>query len=374
MNNFYHMKMAINMVNSLQLRMLFLTVISLCYYSSAYPNGPPVSVCRDGLPVHMKDGKVVPPQMLPSPYMIEVNATTYKPGDNINVKITSYVGQAFRGLFAQVVPIPHGANDSIKYSPAGLYERNLKNIKLFTCRYMLDTLTHKDRFMKFEASFKWRSPLIMKHDVVVRATILKDFDVYWHNVESTVIKLKYEGTLPAETLEKPWLEEIIKTVKASDDTETRRKLTRERFNKGFQNALTPDGNIMVNYVTNILPYKDSPVPGFAATANKVVSTTENMDDNEVNKTNNFEDPANSTNNTTDEAEVTSTPAVQNNTNDNNATDLSDPMAVTDAIIKKKEPLPKQTMQKFYEVLVEALLNDNKEVADALHDLISEKTP
>ncbi|KAL4228236.1 DOMON domain-containing protein frrs1L [Mactra antiquata] len=351
---------------------LMLILASICYHSNSYPNGPPETVCGNGLPVHSKNGTKVPPQKFPSPYVIEVNTSTFRPGESINVTIKSYVRQAFRGLFVQVVPIPNGLNDSIQYLAAGLYERNIKNIKLMTCRYMLDTLGHKDRFMKFETSFKWRSPLMIKHDVVVRATILKEFDIYWHNAESTVIKLENSGEFPVEKLKKPWLEEVIKNVQTSDDAEARRELTRARFNKGFKNAITPEGNIMIQYVTNMLPFKDSPVPGYKASNNKISLALEESSVDELSAT---VAESGAENETTNATEITND--LDNNTdynNDNLPVDFSDFKAMREIIQNDMSSLRNDTITKYYEVLTEALLDDSKDAADTLKDLFKYWTP
>lgn len=237
-------------------------IYCLCLWAlaKAYPDGPPVSACTDALPVHIKNGTLVPPQTGPSPYIIKVNASTFTPGDTLNVTIRGVSRQPFRGILIQVKPVPSSPDDNVKYSPVGLFDRIIQNTKLTTCTAMLDTLTHDDPFMKFETVFTWRSPSFMKHDIVVTATILKEFDVYWHNVQSRTIKLRKEGILPTEMLEKPWLEEIIKTVKAEGDGQLRTDLVKARFQRGFRKATDHNGYVIVNYVTNLLPYEDSPVP------------------------------------------------------------------------------------------------------------------
>ncbi|XP_045215532.2 uncharacterized protein LOC123565814 [Mercenaria mercenaria] len=365
----------------------------------AYPNGPPKSVCKDGMPVHVKDGKNVPPQNTSSPFVIDVNSTVVRPGDTIRIKVHSNQGEMFRGLFLQVHPIPNGADDEVKYEAAGLFDRKIKNVKIMTCRILLDTLTHKDSFMKIEANFDWRAPLYLTRDVVVRATILKNFDTYWHNVESPRIILLKEETSAVKNLEKPWLEEIIKTVKAEEDIKLRRELARARFERGFKKAIDPNGFIMINYVTNLLPFEDSPVP--TAVISKDYSKGKNestqeapsgtiSDNNELtNQNTSIDDAETFTDNKTGAGGKSDSDKslFQNRTNFENKTmsknihgeEFSVGQVHTDDsyadLLNKTFDLThtKNTpiLERYYQVLVRSLLKGDKMVADTLGELIEQ---
>lgn len=370
----------------------FSCLLSVLLVVFAFPNGPPKSVCGNGMPIHVKNGKRIPPQNTSSPFVIEVNSTSIRPGETVRVKIRSYKGDMFRGIFLQVYPIPNGKGDSVKYSPVGLFDRKITNVKLMTCAVMLDSISHEDSFMKIETAFDWRAPLYLKHDMIIRATILTDFETYWHNVMSPRIKVVQNDTLPVEKLEKPWLEEIIKTVKNEDSAEVRRELVRARFERGFRNAVDPNGFIMINYITNMLPFEDSPVP---------IQTSSNRSVNEENKSfeqmksvnmSNSEELTNQTilddksdvQTQTINQTLTKTSDLQNEKTLENRKildksieeefsleeDLADQNPAADS-----EPLDlthtqnKTMMEKYYQVLVRSLLKGDKLVADTLSDLI-----
>lgn len=396
-------------------------LISVLWYSEGYPSGPPKRVCRNGMPVHMKDGKVIPPQNSSSPFIIEVNATTYQAGDTIQVKVRSYTGEMFRGLFLKVQAIPNEDDEHMYNLPVGIYYRNHPNVQMMTCRIMMDSLSHKDSFMKIEVAFDWRAPLLTRHDVVVKATILKDFDTYWHNVKSPRIKLNQRGPLPVDKLEKPWLEEIIKTVKAEDDVDKRRALARARFERGFKDAIDPNGFIMVNYVTNLLPFEDSPVPrpikviksaqnASRKSTNRTLSTDNAEDiinqtsaDNQTVSTDNAEDMINQTsadNKTVDNIEMSDAIKVKGETLTNDGI-VNDSIEIDDALRHVKEfhgeefslgltdydhaisttnvtsglglthSANTSMMRKYYLVLVKGLLRGDKHVADALSNIIED---
>lgn len=240
---------------------MYLTVLYVIFglYTGkvyCFPNGPPRSACADGLPIHTKDGQLVQPQESPSPYIITVNASTFQPGDTINIKVHSSQGEMFKGLFVQVRPLANADDSAFRSAPLGEYYRRIMNTKPIVCVNSQDTLVHKDPFMKIETKFDWKAPLLIQNDVIVTATVLKDFSTFWTKVESPPIKLVRDKILPAEKLEKPWLKEIIKTIKVSDVADLKRELVRERFERGFKGAFDPNGYIMVQYINDMLPFED----------------------------------------------------------------------------------------------------------------------
>ncbi|KAH3843469.1 hypothetical protein DPMN_116995 [Dreissena polymorpha] len=235
---------------------LLLSCILRCLHG--FPNGPPRSTCTNGLPMHSASGRLIEPQNGTCPYIITINATSYKPGDTISIRIHSLKGVSFKGIFLQMRPLPRTDGKGYIDQPMGTYYRSVENVKLINCGPSLDTITHKDAFSKLEAKFEWRAPLLAKNDVEIRATILKDFATYWTDVKSKRIRLVHDANtvLPVEKLEKPWVKEIIRTIKARDDVNTRRQLVKARFEKGFKNSVDPHGYIMVSYVNDMLPYED----------------------------------------------------------------------------------------------------------------------
>ncbi|KAH3843846.1 hypothetical protein DPMN_117377 [Dreissena polymorpha] len=236
---------------------------------TSYPSGAPRSSCENALPFHVLDGIPVEPQNYSSPYIITVNVTSYEPGDFISVRVHSYVGALFKGLFLQVRPLPDSGGRRYKDEPIGSYFRELQNSDLLNCGYSLDTVTHAGGFSKVETTFTWMAPLFAKSDIEVRATILKDFATYWTNVTSRRIsfKRKSDDPYPVEKLEKPWVKEIIRTIKAEDNPTLRKQLVKERFAKGTKNAIDPNGYIMVNYVNDMLMFENKfPIPQKQETA------------------------------------------------------------------------------------------------------------
>ena len=236
--------------------------------SSCFPNGPPTSVCSTGLPLHRKNGTLIPPQETPPPFKITVNTSTYKPGDVINVKVDG-INEMFKGLFLQIRPVKKSKTDSVRDVPLGAFRRLKRNTEIMGCDIAQDTLAHEDGYVKFGTEFNWVAPLLMKNDIVVRATILANYTTYWVNVESDIIRLQDVGPLPAEALKEPWLREIISTVQKKGDKKATEDAIIARFEKGFDGALDPDGRVMIHYIMDLLPFEDStkygkpsPPPGF----------------------------------------------------------------------------------------------------------------
>ena len=325
----------------------FLVVLGLINIPvNCFPGGPPRSACRDGLPVHTHNGKLIKAQTRPSPYRITVNATTFQPGDTLAIRIHSPVGEMFKGLFVQLRPLPNPDENTFKNAPMGEYNRRVMNTKPTVCVNSQDTLVHKDPFMKIETKFDWKAPLLINNDVVVRATILKDFGTFWTNVESVPIKLVRDKVLPAEMLAKPWLREIIQTVKAGDNETLKRQFVRERFEKGFNGAFDPSGYIMVQYLNDILPFEDR----FESDVNSIV----------VINNNNISGPENTTRNTSDSSSAENdgsmnAGAVETSASENGEPTVEIPLGVE---IKKGN----SSKMSEYETLVTSLLRgDYKQI-------------
>ena len=290
--------------------------------------------------MHRKDGVRIPPQTTPPPFKIIVNATSLKPGDVINVKLDGG-DEMFKGLFLQIRPVKKSDKDTVRDVPLGSFRRIMQNTEIMGCDVALDTLVHEDGFLKFKTEFNWISPLLMKNDVVVRATILVNYTTYWVNVESDVIRLEDVGPLPAEGLERPWLKEIISTVQKKEDVKATEDAVVARFEKGFNGAIDPDGHIMIHYVIDLLPFEDStmygkpqPPPGF--------DVRDNDDSSDV---------------------KTSTGDLMFEAVDNEGNQKDTSANVVD------EPSKATKADTYYEVLLKAVLGGDKIVADALEKLI-----
>ncbi|XP_052771030.1 uncharacterized protein LOC128210716 [Mya arenaria] len=242
----------------LTVKTVFVIVLSAFQLVTSFPSGPPRSACVNLLPVHMKGGQRLRPQNTSCPYSITVNVTSYGPGSVISIRVHSYVRAMFRGLMLQVRPLPNKNGESYKDEPLGTYIREVENVRMMTCGNSLDTIAHKDGFSKIEAKFVWTAPLMTKNDVQVTATILKNFTHFWSDVKSPPIRINREpGTqLPVETLEKPWVKEIVMSAEARNDKKMARKLVKDRFEKGLKGVVDPNGYIMVSYVADLLPFED----------------------------------------------------------------------------------------------------------------------
>ena len=238
---------------------IFVSVLISCiHHILCYPDGPPLSVCDTGLPIHLgKNGTPYPPQTSPSPFQIKVNTTSYKPGDVIAVTVTSDVGEMFKGLFLQARKIRNDDEKRMEDIPVGSFHRSIVNTRIVSCELGMNTVTHTDPYLKMTTILNWRSPLLMNNDVVIRATVLTNFSTFWTNVDSQRIKLIRPEMLPAENMEKPWVEEIIKNVQAKEDGIKSRELVKSRFERGFKGVIDPNGYIMVHYVMDLLPFYSS---------------------------------------------------------------------------------------------------------------------
>lgn len=244
-------------INKMFLEVLFVLLLGLINVQvDCFPSGPPRSACADGLPVHSRNGHLIKAQDSPSPYVITVNSTNFRPGETLSIKIHSPQGEMFKGLFVQVRPLARPDEEYFKSAPLGEYYRRVMNTKPSVCVNSQDTLVHKDPFMKIETKFDWKAPLLVNHDVVVTATILKDFATFWINVESPRIELQRDPVLPAETLQEPWLLEMVRSVRAGQNATRKQHLVQERFERGFKGAFDPNGYIMVQYLNDMLPFED----------------------------------------------------------------------------------------------------------------------
>ena len=348
----------------------FLTV--LLFFSKScvvfcYPDGPPTSACIAGLPFHKKDGKAIPPQTSPSPFKIIVNATTYKPGDVINIKVDTDNAETFRGLFLQVRPVKKSNEDTVRDVPLGSYRRVLKNTQIMGCDVAVDTIGHADGYVKYNAEVNWISPLLMKNDIIVRATVLANFSTYWANVKSDVIRLEDVGPLPAEGLQRPWLREIITTVQKKDDKIAMEEAVKARFEKGLNGALDPDGNVMVHYVLELLPFEDSTMhgkpklpPGFDIDENSEEVDNEPTDNDfdtttALSAVDSFTGP---------DKTLHFTDSTSDDKNDS-ANGKTKPLTE----ISSKQGSHESKAEAYYEVLVKAVIGGDKVVADALEKLI-----
>ena len=341
-------------------------LVNLCEVF-CFPNGPPTTVCFTKLPLHKdkKTGEVIPPQTSPPPFKIIVNTTSYKPGDVINIKVDSDTAEPFKGLFLQVRPVKKSKNDKVRGVPLGMYRRVLENTKIIGCDIAVDTIVHKDPYVKYTTEMNWISPLLMKNDVIVRATILANFSTYWTNLKSDVIRLQDVGPLPVEGLKDPWLKEIISTVQKKDDKKAMEDAVRARFEKGLNGALDPNGNVMVHYVVELLPFEDStkhgrpePPPGFDA---EDLSDTGNGQTTQVFETTTVADTLDSV--TRPDGTVHFPES---------ATENKDDDANEKEVPKLKDSLKQLYQSKaeaYYEVLVKAVLGGDKIVADALQKII-----
>ena len=353
---------------------LFSIFLSL-YGVYCYPAGPPTSVCFSKIPMHRdkKTGEVIPPQTSPSPFKIIVNATSYKPGDVINIKIDTDNAETFKGLFLQVRAVKKSKDDKVRSVPIGSYRRVIENTKIIGCDVAVDTITHKDPYVKYLTEMNWVAPLLVKNDVIVRATILANFSTYWTNVKSDVIRLEDVGPLPVEGLKEPWLKEIITTVQRKDDQQAMEDLIKARFEKGFDGALDPNGNVMVHYVTDLLPFEDKTrfgrpnlPPGFDvdhSVEQEIKETKESLPDH-----------------VEDEEEITEAGDPETDTDQDKTTEENDvPNVEKEKTVEAANPEFEESVklsyqskaEAYYEVLIKAVLGGDKTVANALQKMVKE---
>lgn len=342
-----------------------------------FPNGPPVSVCLTAFPLHRKDGKPIPPQKTSAPFKIVVNTTSYRPGEAINIRVEGTESEVFKGLYLQVRPVKKSKQDKVRDVPIGSYRRILQNTKIIGCDVAMDTLVHKDAFVKMATEFDWIPPLLVKNDIVVRATILANYSTYWVNVESDVISLENVGPLPAEKLKEPWLKEIISTVQKQDDKKAAEEAVIARFEKGFTGALDPNGNVMVQYVLDLLPFEDKTLhgkpklpPGFdvgdmSDDVDETLTMTDDQNSEEMSDIANTDEPLEITS-TDKPSDITSMDAPSDTTSTDASSDATNTVEPKDYL--KLEPL-KSKADEYYDVLVKALLGGDKIVADALAKMI-----
>ena len=313
-------------------------------------------------------GKVIPPQTSPSPFKIIVNTTSYKPGDVINIKIDTDNAETFKGLFLQVRPVKKSKEDKVRQIPLGMYRRVIENTKIIGCDVAVDTITHKDPFVKYITEMNWVAPLLVKNDVIVRATILANFSTYWTNVKSDVIRLQDVGPLPVEGLKEPWLKEIISTVQKKDDKQAMEDAVRARFEKGFDGALDPNGNVMVQYVIDLLPFEDKTKhgrpnlpPGFDVahdTEQEIKETKESLEEHVA-----------------DDLDSETHPDETEELKPEKKTEEIQPESKGETAKPESGDSLKQSHQSkaeaYYELLIKAVLGGDKTVADALQKIIDE---
>ncbi|XP_066993136.2 putative defense protein [Anabrus simplex] len=144
------------------------------------PNHVPESVCNNMLPIH---GDFAPSND-PPPYEIKVSTNKVAPGEKVTVTVIGKENADFKGLYIQgrINDIPEGQFEDpnhpkirVNNCPPG--EKNAAS-------YISSAVPTK------EVKLDWTAPNAPGKEVVFRATLVKNFSVFWVGVVSEPVKIQ----------------------------------------------------------------------------------------------------------------------------------------------------------------------------------------
>ncbi|KAH9523442.1 hypothetical protein Btru_040028 [Bulinus truncatus] len=142
-----------------------------------YPGGVPDLACVSMFP----SGHTTDPQLSDPPYKIAVKKGVYSPGETIQIEILG-VGASFSGLYVQPRQVGCHVNST---RTVGVFTSSSHQLQTRHCFGKIhSTLTHTSDEKKKHVSFYWTAPVTSLGHVVIRATIVKDFQHFWTDVES----------------------------------------------------------------------------------------------------------------------------------------------------------------------------------------------
>ncbi|XP_053325317.1 putative ferric-chelate reductase 1 [Spea bombifrons] len=150
-----------------------LAVLLFAPYIVAYPNGLVQEACTTMEPNHG-----VSAQTSKAPYTLQLSKSTYNPGDNITVTLSSNPGATpFKGFMIQ-------ARAGNSTTPLGSFQINSPDAQLLTCTTAASAVSHTSDSLKTSVQVTWIAPHTIVPNVQLRATVVQIRSTYWLNVTS----------------------------------------------------------------------------------------------------------------------------------------------------------------------------------------------
>ncbi|CAG2196341.1 unnamed protein product [Mytilus edulis] len=120
------------------------------------------------------------------PFEIKVNTTKVKPGELVEVVLTSkgkydffkgYFMQVFedKSFFSKIIPLPQGS-----WIPLG-------RSRTLQCHIYEDSISHTEASYKRNVTMLWRAPMAATHPFKVKATVVRNYTHYWEDIWSPTI-------------------------------------------------------------------------------------------------------------------------------------------------------------------------------------------
>uniref|UniRef100_A0A3B4AFN3 Ferric-chelate reductase 1a n=1 Tax=Periophthalmus magnuspinnatus TaxID=409849 RepID=A0A3B4AFN3_9GOBI len=168
----------------------FLLLLSLCLPVWPYPNGKVTQSCTSLEPYHHSQG-----QSSPSPYLLQANASSFSPGDHVEVTLS---GQVFKGFLLQ-------ARDPTQSVPSAVGSFSLtdpRSTQLLTCnKHQGSAVSHTSKSHKSLVRVIWRVPNVAPAQVQFFVTVVSHYDKYWVKVPGPIITL--HGVTPRPPVPTP---------------------------------------------------------------------------------------------------------------------------------------------------------------------------
>ncbi|XP_063794828.1 putative ferric-chelate reductase 1 [Pseudophryne corroboree] len=116
-----------------------------------------------------------------SPYILTLAKSTYSPGENIAVTLTSNSGATqFKGFLIQA----RSGSDS---TPVGSFKTSSTNVQTLTCSSTASSVSHTSSTAKTSIQVTWVAPNSNLTDIQIRATVVQVGTIFWTNLLSPKI-------------------------------------------------------------------------------------------------------------------------------------------------------------------------------------------
>lgn len=161
--------------------LLLLLLLGQAGQGRAYPGGVPDMSCLNMLPT----GHGVEPMSTSPPFKIFVSKKSYKPGETLQVVMQAEGENYFRGLILQArVTGCNVTEDRV----VGTFTSTDTELETKHCFGEIhSTVSHNSATKKRLKTFYWTAPVISSGHLVMRATVLREFQEYWVNVQSDIV-------------------------------------------------------------------------------------------------------------------------------------------------------------------------------------------
>ncbi|XP_038054084.1 uncharacterized protein LOC119726452 isoform X33 [Patiria miniata] len=163
---------------------------------SGYPSGPPIDsypeLCSNMLP----SGHSGSPSEPPSPYFVSFNETEYTPGQLLEVTLEAIlpISDYFKGFLVIVDNTPR------TIGPQGEFFNVSEGTQALDCSNSTQNAWgHSNNTIKHTVTAFWKPPAYDQGPLVARATVVKEFSVFWVHILSDVIQYSPPETMLTTT-------------------------------------------------------------------------------------------------------------------------------------------------------------------------------